>query len=162
GILLVALAGTATLAAQDTGVEYFEKKIRPVLMDRCYKCHSAQAEKLKGGLRLDTREDLLKGGESGPAIVPGSLEKSRLVRVIRYYDEHVQTPPKEKLSDTVTADFEAWIRMGAPDPRSSSSSQPPPKARTNLVEGRKFWSFQPPQIQPLPKISRAKWAQRRI
>src|SRR5437870_12135133 len=92
--LLAAWVGTATLAAQDTGVEYFEKKIRPVLMDRCYKCHSAQAEKLKGGLRLDTWEDLLKGGESGPVIVPGSLEKSRLVRVIRSYDEHVPPPPK--------------------------------------------------------------------
>src|SRR5436190_1737703 len=90
-------AGVSASGSKDAGVEYFEKKIRPVLTERCYKCHSAQAEKLKGGFRLDTREDLLKGGESGPAIVPGALEKSRLVRVIRYYDEHVQSPPKEKL-----------------------------------------------------------------
>ena len=93
--------------------QFFEAKIRPVLVTHCGKCHASTAEKLRGGFRLDSREGLRKGGDSGPAIVPGQPDESLLLRAIRYRDEDLQMPPKGKLPDAVVADFEAWIRMGA-------------------------------------------------
>ncbi len=167
GLVVIFLVLAHASGAEPTGIsqdgdDFFEKRIRPILADRCYKCHSAQAEKLKGGLRLDTREALLRGGESGPALVPGKVNESLLIRAIRYKDEHLQMPPKEKLADTVVADFEQWIRSGAPDPRSGNVGQPPSKAGVNFVEGRKFWSFQPPKTHSLPPVTRATWPQRRI
>src|SRR5580704_2275470 len=85
--------------AQSADFEFFEQKIRPVLVDHCYKCHSAESEKIEGGLRLDIREGLLKGGDSGPTIVPGNPEKSLLVKAVRYLDPDLQMPPKTKLSE---------------------------------------------------------------
>ena len=100
------------------GIEFFEQRIRPVLVDRCYKCHSAEAEqnkKLKGKLRLDTREGLLKGGESGkPAVVPGDADHSLLIEAIRYKNEDLQMPPKGRLTDAQVADFVAWVGMVRP------------------------------------------------
>src|SRR6185436_11490441 len=119
-------------------VEFFEKKIRPIFVERCYKCHSAQAEKVKGGLLLDSRDGLLKGGESGPAIVPGDPEKSLLIRAIRQTDE-LRMPVKEKLPDEQIADFVSWIKMGAPDPRIASSVPAAARAAVpSLAEARKF------------------------
>lgn len=142
--------------------DFFEKRIRPVFVERCYKCHSSRAEKLKGELRLDSREGILKGGESGAAIVPGKTEESLLIRAIRYRDEHLQMPPKEKLPDSTIALLEEWIRIGAPIPGADSSIQKPPSAGINFAEGRKFWSFQPPLIHSLPSIARPDWPQRRM
>src|SRR4051812_30750021 len=99
------------------GVEFFEKKVRPVLVQHCYSCHSADAKKLKGELRLDTRAGVLKGGSSGPAIVPGDPEKSLLVRAVRHGDPATAMPPGKKLSAAEIADLEAWVKRGAPDPR---------------------------------------------
>ena len=75
--------------------DFFEKKIRPVLVKDCYKCHSAEGGRIKGGLRLDTRDGLLKGGESGPAIIPGNPDRSPLIRAIRYRDSNLQMPPDD-------------------------------------------------------------------
>src|SRR5439155_8434037 len=109
GLMMVALwphvsgvAATAQrLKEQPTlnreGVEFFEKRIRPVLTEKCYKCHSAGAEKIKGGLLLDSRSGWMKGGESGPVIIPGDPEKSRLIHAVRYTDSSLQLPPKEIL-----------------------------------------------------------------
>src|SRR5437016_14297048 len=99
------------------GIEFFEKRIRPVLTEKCYKCHSAAAEKIKGGLRLDSRSGWMKGGESGPVIVPGNPEKSRLIHAVRHTDSSLQMPPKEILPAPQIVDLETWVRMGAPDPR---------------------------------------------
>jgi hypothetical protein len=138
-------------------VEFFEKKIRPILVERCYKCHSAAAEKVKAGLLLDTREGMLKGGESGPAIVPGDPEKSILIRAIRQIDE-LRMPVKEKLPDEQIADFVAWVKMGAPDPRVAKPGAAAARVATpSLAEARKFWSFQPPR-EVLPPIVRTPWA----
>src|SRR6185295_3014369 len=117
--LCVLLMSQARAAQPDAaGVEFFENKIRPLLVDHCYKCHSAEGEKIKGGLLLDTREGLLKGGDTGPAIVPGDLEKSLLIKAVRYMDKDLQMSPKnKKLSDEQIADLETWVKMGAPDPR---------------------------------------------
>ncbi|MDG2213380.1 MAG: hypothetical protein P8M70_06110, partial [Verrucomicrobiota bacterium] len=86
-------------AAEPTaeGLAFFEKKIRPVLVEHCYKCHSASSEKVKGGLLLDTREGIRKGGESGHAVVPKNLDESLLIEAIRYRDEDLEMPPKDKL-----------------------------------------------------------------
>src|SRR5262245_31421514 len=94
-------------------VEFFEKKIRPVLVESCYKCHSASAKKLRGGLRLDTRDGLLKGGDGGSVVTPGDPAASRLLKALRY--EELQMPPDGKLPDRVIRDFETWIKQGAVD-----------------------------------------------
>src|SRR5262249_18391309 len=129
------LVATPTVAQQESPaptaeqIEFFEKRVRPGLVERCYECHSERAKKLKGGLFLDTRERLLKGGDSGPSIVAGDPEKSRIVKAIRWGDENLQMPPKGKLSDEQIADLEAWIRMGAPssaDYRSAAAGRPDP------------------------------------
>src|SRR5215208_332274 len=94
---------TAPAAPPAPGVEHFEKKVRPVLVEHCYSCHSAQAKKQRGGLALDTRESLLKGGDRGPAVVPGKPDESLLIRAVRHADKAVQMPPKMKLSESVVA-----------------------------------------------------------
>ena len=101
---------------------FFEKKIRPVLLDQCYKCHSADAEKLKGELLLDTREGTRKGGIGGAIIVPGNADRSPLVKALHSKNPDTAMPPKGKLPDNVIADFEAWVKMGAPDPREGKAA----------------------------------------
>src|SRR5687768_16115590 len=104
--------------AQQSGVEFFEKKIRPVLVEHCYKCHSRQAGKERGGLLLDTRGALRRGGDNGPTIVPGKPEESLLIKSIRHTRADLKMPKAApKLPDAVVADFERWVTIGAPDPR---------------------------------------------
>src|SRR5688500_18031317 len=95
------------------GLEFFEQKIRPALLQHCYEWRSATSDDLKGGLRLDTRDAIRKGGDSGHAVVPGDVESSVLIGAIRY--DGLEMPPERKLPDAVIVDFETWIRMGAPD-----------------------------------------------
>src|SRR5262249_46456228 len=118
-VLLVLLAGLPVLRAADppaADVEFFEKKIRPVLAEHCYKCHSAAVKKPKGGLLVDSRATLLKGGDNGPAVVPGDAAKSLLLKAVSYKDTDLQMPPKGKLPDAVLADMAAWVGRGAPWP----------------------------------------------
>ena len=132
---------------------FFEKKIRPVLAANCYQCHSAAAEKVKGKLLLDTRDGIRKGGESGPAVVPGNVKDSLLIQAIRYHDESLKMPPKSKLPDAVIADFEQWVQMGAPDPRDG----PAPKVawqEIDIAKGKQFWAFQPPKKSAPPAITK--------
>src|SRR5687767_5284709 len=123
----VAAASAAAPTPDPAGVEFFESRIRPVLVQHCYKCHSeASGDKLKSGLRLDTREGTLKGGESGkPAVVPGSAAQSRLVEAVRYANPDLQMPPDGRLADAHIADLAAWVDMGAPDPRTGGATTPP-------------------------------------
>src|SRR5438552_1554090 len=115
GMCLFLSAASATAA--DPGIEFFEKKIRPVLVKECYSCHAVSAKKPKGGLLLDSRAALLKGGDSGPALVPGKPGESLLLKAVRYADPNLRMPPKTKLSEAVIGDIEKWIALGAPDPR---------------------------------------------
>src|SRR3954469_12515026 len=116
GLIFCTLLIFASAAVADDA-EFFEKKIRPLLVENCYECHSAKSEELKGGLRLDTREGVLKGGETGAIIVGNDPEKSLIIQAVRYKNEKLQMPPDGKLSDAQIADLETWVRMGAPDPR---------------------------------------------
>jgi len=142
-------------AFSDEGIDFFEKKVRPLLAERCLECHSPE-KKVKGGLRLDTREGWMHGGDGGPAIVPGDLEKSMLITAVRYKDRDLQMPEKRKLPDEEIAILEQWVKMGAPDPRSGGAVA---KKQTGLSieEGKKFWCYQPLQKPAVPGVKDAAW-----
>lgn len=144
--------------AQTSGLDHFEKQIRPVLAAQCYKCHSADAEKVKGGLLLDSKAGVLKGGDHGPVLVPGKPEESRIITALRHTDEELQMPPKHKLDDHEIEAFVKWIEMGAPDPRDGQ----PAKPRRELAEARKFWSFQPIGSPTIPSVQSELWPQNPI
>jgi hypothetical protein len=125
-------------------VAFFEKKIRPVLIDKCYSCHSEETKKgPKGGLLLDTREGLRKGGDSGPAVVPGNPKASLLIKALKG-DGAEAMPPKEKLSADVVADFEAWVKAGAADPRAGKAAAKKTEP-IDVEAGKRHWAFQPPK-----------------
>ncbi|MCA9121582.1 MAG: PSD1 domain-containing protein [Planctomycetaceae bacterium] len=128
--------------------DFFEKKIRPVLVDRCYRCHSEAGESVKGGLRLDSRDGVRRGGDSGAAVVPGDVEASLLVSAIRY--ESYEMPPEGRLPDDVIADFETWIKTGAHDPR-DTRMQDSLATEIDWEAARSFWAFQPPKAQTIPE-----------
>jgi hypothetical protein len=144
------------------GIEHFEKKIRPILMEHCYQCHSADAKKnkkLKAGLLLDTRDGLLKGGESGPAIVPGKVTEGALLKAVNHTGD-TRMPPKGKLPEAVLADFAAWVKMGAPDPRTGTA--PTAAKEIDWYKARQFWAFQPPVKSPRPQVDDKAWPKRDI
>ena len=149
----------SAVAEQPTaeGVKFFESKIRPVLAEQCYRCHSqaaAKKGKLEGKLLLDSRDGVRKGGESGPAVVPGHVKDSLLIAAVRH--ESLQMPPDTKLEAGVIADLVRWVEMGAPDPRDGKVAQPA-KAEIDLEAGRAFWSFQPLQKLKPPQVVHADW-----
>jgi hypothetical protein len=135
-------------------LDFFENKIRPVLADSCYKCHSAVAEKVKGGLLLDSRDGLLKGGDSGAVIVPGNPDASLLIKAIRYTDLDLQMPKDKKLPDDEIADLEAWVKMGAPDPRTATADQ-----RKWQDDKTNHWAWQPVKRVAVPEVSDPAWCQ---
>lgn len=143
--ILAALTASGTPlmagASSEDGTAFFEKHVRPVLISRCYECHSTE-KKIKGGLALDTREATLKGGDSGPGIVAGDLEKSKVIEAVRYANHDLQMPPKGQLPPAEIKALEAWVKMGAPDPRTGNVAAKPGKT-IDINEGRKFWSFAP-------------------
>jgi hypothetical protein len=148
-----AFAGDDATTPSAAGVAFFESKIRPVLVEKCYACHSAEAEVLQGGLRVDNRAGLLAGGDSGPAVVPGEPEEGLLLGALRY--ETFEMPPSEPLQEATIADFERWIDMGAPDPRGGDAPAAP--KGVDLAEGRQFWCFQPLKRTAPPEVTDADW-----
>ena len=122
-------------------------------MDKCYKCHSADSEKVKAELYLDSREGVRKGGEGDAVIVAGNPDKSPLIKAIRFKDESTQMPPKAKLPDEVIADFEAWVKMGAPDPREGGKVA---HREIDIEKGKQFWAFQAPKKPPIPGL-KSEW-----
>lgn len=142
-------------------VQFFESKIRPVLVEHCYRCHSADGQGVRGGLAVDNRDALLAGGESGPAIVPGNLEDSVLWNAINYRDYRM--PPKNPLPKDVIEDFRKWIEMGAPDPRVSTGVVVHSKVTTEDIEkGRDFWAFKKPMRVEPKTTKHSSWAQTQI
>jgi len=134
-------------------LEFFEKRIRPVLASACYDCHSTAPDaKVKGGLVVDSKEGLLKGGDSGPSVVPGNPKKSLLIEAVEYHNKDLKMPPKEdnRLTDEQVADLVAWVQMGAPDPRVGTA---PAMKTISIEESRSHWAFQPIQNPPVPKVA---------
>jgi len=158
---LIFLSGATAEELSKEHVEFFEKRIRPVLVEHCYECHSAQSEKLKGKLLLDTREAARHGGETGPAVVPGDPDASVLLQALRY--ENFEMPPKGKLPAQTIADFEKWIKDGAADPREGSGAPTiAPPAAIDFAAARRFWSLQPPLPHLPPAVSKATWPRQLI
>ncbi|MEJ7593036.1 MAG: DUF1553 domain-containing protein [Planctomycetaceae bacterium] len=139
--------------ADPAKVEFFEARIRPALVEHCYSCHSADARDVKGGLLLDSRPGILAGGDSGAAVVPGNPDASLLLEVLRH--EGLEMPPDRKLPDGVIADFAAWIRDGAADPRLGKVAGN--KRTIDIEQGREFWCFRPIQ-RPLIPATEVTWA----
>jgi len=136
---LALLASLRVVAADDpAGIAFFEQKIRPVLVEHCYECHSAKAKKLKGGLYLDSKAGWQKGGDAGkPIIVPGKPDEGLFLRYIRHLEPDMEMPPKKpKLADAIIADFATWIKAGAVDPRDQTT------AEVKRAD-KSWWSLQP-------------------
>ncbi|MFO0875993.1 MAG: DUF1553 domain-containing protein [Gemmataceae bacterium] len=144
-------------ATPSDGVEFFEKKVRPVLVEHCYKCHSTEHKKNRGGLQVDSRAALLKGGESGAALVPGKPEESLLIKALDHRGD-LKMPPGAPLPAAVVADLKAWVKMGAPAPDASAQVT----KGTDWNEARRFWSFQPVRRPALPTVKRADWVKNDI
>lgn len=166
---LVLAFATSHSAAQEklsrAQTEFFETKIRPVLADNCYACHSQKTGESQGGLALDTRAGIRRGGNSGPAVVPSKVKSSMLLSAIRHTTDDLIMPPEdegEKLAESVIKDFETWIKMGAPDPRDGAA---PAVSRFDNSEALSWWSFQPINGNAVPaKIptEHANWARTQI
>ena len=159
-ILVATCLIAPTIAADENGVDFFEKRIRPVLDRHCYDCHSTRADDIEGGLRLDSRERILRGGDLGPAVVLGNPQASLLIHAIGHIgDTGLEMPPDEKkLPDTVIADFEQWIVQGIPFPsdeqdvRIAGRTDP-----TTLDVARRHWAFQPIVLPPPPNVENPVW-----
>jgi hypothetical protein len=155
-----ACAGEAEPSVNATTVETFERRIRPLLSEHCYPCHSLKAKKQHGGLQLDTAQSLKRGGDSGAVLVPGNPEKSLLIAVVRHEGD-VHMPPKGKLSDRELDALTEWVKRGAffPD---SGAQEPSTSGSIDYIEGRQFWSFQPVQQQALPALADHAWSKQRM
>ena len=148
-------------AANAGGLEFFETHIRPILSEHCYSCHSAEAKIVRGGLLLDSREAMLRGGDTGPAVVPGDVENSLVVSALRH--ESFEMPPGEKLDDVIVDRFSLWIQSGASDPRDQAN--PASTRRIDPVAARDHWAFQPVELPVIPTAQdavRSAWVQNPI
>jgi len=157
GLAVPLFAQEKPTAAQ---VEFFERKIRPVLVNECYQCHSAKSDKVKGGLLLDSKAATRKGGDTGPAVVPRNLKESLLIEAVRWHNDDLQMPPKKKLSAQIVADLERWVMMGAPDPRSAQGAAAI-KREIDIEAGKEFWAFQPVK-DTAPAIKDKAWPRTNI
>jgi cytochrome c553 len=159
-LILSLCAASFAVAADEVqptkeGLEFFEKNVRPILSDRCYECHSASKNSSKGGLILDSRDGAFKGGDEGPSVVPGNLEKSLLIKAVRYTDPEFAMPPKKtggKLPDDKIAILEEWVKMGAPMPAGGAAKL------TGLTgKARDHWAFQPVTKPTVPEVKNRAW-----
>ncbi len=137
-------------------IDFFEKKIRPVLVEDCYECHAVDAKAVRGGLLVDSAVAFRTGGDSGPAVVPGKPSDGTLLEALKH--ETFEMPPKQKLPDAVIKNFEDWIAMGAPDPRTQATTPASVGSGIDLAAGREFWSFQPIREPEIPTVNNANWA----
>ncbi len=165
GVFWLVVAASSPCRADD-GIEFFEKKIRPVLVEHCYSCHSADAKTLQGELRLDLKAGWQLGGESGePAIVPGKPDESPLLRSIRHEEGSSAMPPKQaKLSNAVIADFAAWIQAGAADPRDGKVERRDKAAEWEAVFQSRldWWSLRPVAKAVPPEVKKTAWPKNEV
>lgn len=151
-LFLIPLAASAA-----EGDAFFRERVEPILQQRCFECHS-HAGKIKGGLVLDSRSGWQAGGDSGPALVPGSLEKSHLIEAVRYTNPDMEMPPKAKLPESEIAVLEEWVKRGAPDPRETVPvAKAVKKTGVDVEEGRKHWAYQPVRDTAPPAVRDQAW-----
>jgi hypothetical protein len=160
--LALALSGGSIAwgqAAQgNAGLEFFEKRVRPVLVERCYPCHSHQSERLKAHLYVDSREGLLRGGDTRAALVPGHPEQSLLIEAIGYDHPDLQMPPKGKLAEAQIANLTEWVRIGAPWPTEAAITNTPVKKEFDLEARRQsHWAWKPTRAGPPPPVKNREW-----
>jgi hypothetical protein len=149
--------GAATAEPTKEQTDFFENKIRPILKENCYKCHSVEEGKAKGGLTMDTKTGLLKGGENGAIVVPGDVEKSPMIVAVNYLDKDLQMPPKgEKLAQQQIDDLTAWVKMGAPDPR-KDDAKISSKLSGLTEKARQHWSYLPVVKTAPPAVKNRAW-----
>ncbi len=160
-LLVLALASRLASAADTLSADdqtFFETKVRPILVERCYSCHSAEGGKIRGGLRLDSKPGWLAGGDTGPVIEPGKPDDSLLIQAILYDDDLVKMPPKGKLPDAEIATLTDWVRRGAPDPRAEAPQVAAKAGRViNMEKESQRWAYQPLAIVPPPAVSDESW-----
>ncbi len=141
------------------GLAYFETHIRPLLAEHCYQCHSVRTKQREGGLLLDSRAGWSVGGDRGPAIVPGDVDASALIRAVRYTDPDLQMPPEQRLPKNAIARLERWVAMGAPDPRKEALSEDVQDGNpSDPTIGRTHWAFQPLQKPHVPRTRNRSWS----
>ena len=157
----LAFFGLSGRVHADDDEAFFEAKIRPVLVEHCYECHSIKTKVPKGGLRLDTRETLRKGGDTGPALIPGKPDDSLIIKALSYSDSSVEMPPKAKLPDAVLADFRRWVAKGAVDPRQEVPAITRPVGM-DPKKRRDFWAFQVPNSPPVPAVKDTAWPRNEV
>jgi len=142
-----------SLADVPADVDFFEAKIRPVLVEHCYSCHAADSKIIRGGLLVDSRNGLRTGGDSGPAVVPGNTADSLLLAALKH--EFLEMPPDRKLPDAVISDFERWISSGAADPRDVGRAEPP--RGVDIEAAKSHWAFQPIVDPTPPTVAEESW-----
>ncbi len=139
-------------------LEFFERKVRPVLVEHCFECHSAKATKPKGGFRLDSRAGMLDGGDLGPALVPGQPDKSRILEAISHKNLKLKMPQKYKLPDAIVADLSAWVKMGAPWPEEKLVKKGTSSDFDLQKRKADHWCWQPIRVPEIPKVKDDTWA----
>jgi len=161
GVFVLILGATAAVAGEPKSGpgddDFFESKVRPVLAEHCYKCHSAGAKALKGGLRLDSLDGMRKGGDSGPAIVPGDLETSLLVKAVRYDDELLRMPPKGRLPASSIATLAQWVKDGAVGPHAAETSLGKKSPGVDFESAGSHWAYRPIRRPELPAVHDRAW-----
>ncbi len=157
-LLALPAMGLRAAVPQPQGLEFFEKSIRPLFEAKCIECHNSKGKK-KGGLVMDSRAGLLSGGDSGPALVAGKPEESRIIEAVRYQHDDLKMPPKGQLPKAEIAALERWVAMGAPDPRVEAPAVAKAEGGMGMSaeRGRDFWSFKPVQPVALPRVQRSEW-----
>ena len=166
-VLFLGLIGSAAcLSAAEWSagdLEFFEREVRPLLAERCYECHSVDSKKLKGGLYLDSREGILEGGDSGPAVVPGKPEDSLLIEAVSYANVDLQMPPKSRLPRKSVEVLEKWITLGAPwPPEESAAGRRGGKGFDLAARKEAHWCWKPvAEIEP-PKVRDETWPRNAI
>lgn len=160
-VVTLLLASGFACSGADDPLNFFEKRIRPIFVEHCFECHSSESGKSKGGLLLDSREDILRGGDSGSALTEKDPDHSKLIEAVRWTNQDFQMPPKRALSPAQINDLETWVSIGAPHPVESTKEKKPKHTAPTVEEGKAFWSFRPIGSPRIPVFEQAEqqWVQ---
>jgi hypothetical protein len=162
-IIWASLSGFSESKISQEHLTFFESKVRPILANNCYKCHSKDSKKLKGNLLLDSQAGWQAGGEHGAVIVPGDLKQSKLIKAIGYENKHLQMPPKEKLSQSKIDILKEWVRIGAPDPRTGDQEYVKNRNRIDILKNQKsYWAFKRLKTPSAPQVKNTTWSNQTI